>query len=126
MEYAYELKNKLCEELDKIARKPDLSAGDLEAAHKLSDTIKNLDKIEMLEDGGYSRAGGWEMGGRGSYDRGSSYRNQRRDSRGRYSRDGYSHHDSDDDVTDRLREMMENADEREKRILRRALSELEK
>lgn len=36
-----------------------------------------------------------------------------------------SRHPAGDDVTDRLREMMENADEREKRILRRALSELE-
>lgn len=125
MEYMYELKEKLCDELEEIARKGEFSAGDLEAVHKLTDTIKNLGKIEMLEDGRYSRAGGWEMGGRGSYDRGSSYRNQRRDSRGRYSRDGYSRHDSGADVTDRLREMMENADEREKRILRRALSELE-
>lgn len=126
MEYMHDLKDKLCDELEEIARKPEMGAGDLEIIHKLTDTIKNLDKIEMLEDGGYSQAGDWEMGGRGSYDRGSSYRNQRRDSRGRYSRDGYSHHDSGDDVTDRLREMMENADEREKRILRRALAELEK
>ena len=41
----HELKEKLCEELEEIARKPEMSAGDLEAAHKLTDTIKNIDKI---------------------------------------------------------------------------------
>ena len=33
--YMHELKEKLCEELEEIARKPEMSAGDLEAAHKL-------------------------------------------------------------------------------------------
>lgn len=38
-----------------------MSAGDLEAVHKLTDTIKNIDKIEMLEADGYSNNGGdWE------------------------------------------------------------------
>lgn len=49
MKYLHELKEKLCEELQEIAEKQDLSAGDLEAVHKLTDTIKNIDKIEMLE-----------------------------------------------------------------------------
>ena len=61
----YELRNMLCEELDELARKGDLGAGDLDIAHKLTDTIKNIDKIEMLEDDGYSqrrysRDGDWE------------------------------------------------------------------
>ena len=38
---------KLCEELKEIARKGELGAGDLEIVHKLTDTIKNLYKIEM-------------------------------------------------------------------------------
>lgn len=33
MEYMHELKEKLCMELDEIAKKPEMSAGDLEAAH---------------------------------------------------------------------------------------------
>ena len=69
--YMHELKEKLCEELEEIARKPEMSAGDLEAAHKLTDTIKNIDKIEMLEeDDGYSRAGTWEADMRGTDARG--------------------------------------------------------
>ena len=62
MEYMHELKEKLCEELEEIARKPEMSAGDLEAAHKLTDTIKNIDKI----DAGRGRwvQPGRELGGR--------------------------------------------------------------
>lgn len=47
-----ELKEKFHDELEKIARKSEMSAGDLETAHKLTDTIKNIDKICMFEDDG--------------------------------------------------------------------------
>lgn len=138
MEYMYELKDKLCKELDEIARKPEMGAGDLEIIHKLTDTIKNLDKIEMLEDGGYSQAGDWEMEGRGSYNRGSSYRGRKRDSMGRYSREGrmmrggyrdgrmYSRAEAKEDIMDQIEDMMGDADEKEKAILRRAMTELER
>lgn len=134
MEYMHELKEKLCMELDEIAKKPELSAGDLEAAHKLTDTIKNIDKIEMLEeDDGYSRDGDWEMEGRGSYNRGSSYRGRKRDSMGRYSRTGrmypdrvYSRDSAKDRMMEQMEDMMGGANEREKEILRRAMDQLEK
>ena len=125
--YMHELKEKLCEELEEIARKPEMSAGDLEAAHKLTDTIKNIDKIEMLEeDDGYSRAGNWEADMRGTYARGSSYRGRKRDSMGRYSRDGrYSRHASPD-MMDKLQTMMDNAStERERDANRRLMNEME-
>ena len=58
MEYMHELKEKLCDELEEIARKGELGSGDLEIIHKLTDTIKNIEKISMLEeDGGYSQGG---------------------------------------------------------------------
>ena len=125
--YMHELKEKLCEELEEIARKPEMSAGDLEAAHKLTDTSKNIDKIEMLEeDDGYSRAGNWEADMRGTYARGSSYRGRKRDSMGRYSRDGrYSRHASPD-MMDKLQTMMDNAStERERDAIRRLMNEME-
>lgn len=138
MEYMYELKDKLCKELDEIARKPEMGAGDLEIIYKLTDTIKNLDKIEMLEDGGgYSQAGDWEIEGR-AYNRGSSYARRKRDSMGRYSRDGrmmrgdyrdgrmYSRAEAKEDIMDQIQDMMGDADEKEKTILRRAMTELEK
>ena len=52
MKSMYELRDMLCKELDELARKGELGAGDLEIAHKLTATIKNIDKIEMMEDGG--------------------------------------------------------------------------
>ena len=133
MEYMDKLRDKLCDELDEIARKPEMSAGDLETAHKLTDTIKNIDKIEMLEeDGGYSQAGDWEMEGRGSYNRGSSYRGRKRDSMGRYSREGnysrrmYSRGDAKEHMMMELEEAMNVAtSERDKDIIRRAMSQLE-
>ena len=138
MEYMHELKEKLCEELDEIARKPEMGAGDLEIIHKLTDTIKNLDKIEMLEDGGYSQAGDWEADMRGTYGRGSSYRGRKRDSMGRYSRDGrmmrggyrdgrmYSRAEAKEDIMEKIEDMMDDADPKEKEILRRAMDQLEK
>lgn len=134
MEYMHDLKDKLCKELEEIARKPEMSAGDLEAVHKLTDTIKNLDKIEMLEDGGYSRDGDWEMEGRGSYERGASYRGRKRDSMGRYSRNGrygtttrmYSRAEAKDDMMAKLEDMMGSANDQERAILRQAMDKLEK
>lgn len=135
MEYMDKLRDKLCDELDEIARKSEMSAGDLETVHKLTDTIKNIDKIAMLEDGdGYSQAGDWEMEGRGSYERGSSYRGRKRDSMGRYSRDGrygpttrmYSRAEAKDGMMAQLEEMMDHASEQERTILRQAMDKLEK
>lgn len=138
MEYMHELKEKLCDELEEIARKGELGAGDLEIVHKLTDTIKNLGKIEMLEDdGGYSQAGNWEIEGR-AYNRGSSYARRKRDSMGRYSRDGrmmrggyrdgrmYSRAEAKEDIMEKIEDMMDDADPKEKEILRRAMDQLEK
>lgn len=134
MEYMHNLKDKLCKELEEIDRKPEMSAGDLEAVHKLTDTIKNIYKIDMLEDGGYSRDGDWEMEGRGSYERSASYRGRKRDSMGRYSRDGrygpttrmYSRAEAKDDMMAKLEDMMGNASDQERAILRQAMDKLEK
>lgn len=56
MKAMYDLRDMLCKELDEITRKGELGAGDLDIAYKLVGTVKNIDKIEMMEDdGGYSR-----------------------------------------------------------------------
>lgn len=130
MEYMYELKEKLCRELDEIARKPELSAGDLETVHKLTDTIKNIDKISMLEDDGHSHGGDWMVGGSGTYNRGSSYA-RRRDSMGRYSREGerngsrYSRDGGKDRMINQLEGMMNSASERERDAIRRCIEQIE-
>lgn len=48
------LKMMLCKELDEVAEKGTMTAGDLEMVHKLTDTIKNIHKIKMLDEAGYS------------------------------------------------------------------------
>lgn len=128
MEKLMELKDNLCEELEKYGKKQNLSAGDLEVVDKLSHTIKNLDKIiENYEEDGYSEE---RMGGNYSM-RGYSSANQRRDSRGRYSRESrdrnYSRRYSRDHggfISD-LRELMEDApDERTRTKLERFINEM--
>ena len=121
MKALYDLKDKLQDELDEIARKPDMSAGDLETVHKLTDTIKNIDKICALEEEGYSQAGDWDVHG---YGRGNSYA-RRRDSRGRYSRDGYSRDGGKERMMEHLDQAMDAATtEREREAIRRMLDEL--
>ncbi len=129
-----DLRDKLCKELDEIARKPEMGAGDLELAHKLTDTIKNIDKITMLEESGYSQDGDWEMEGRGSYGRGASYAGRRRDSMGRCSReDGnyssrlgrYSRGGGREKMMEHVRMAMESAPEEYKEDIRRFMREIE-
>lgn len=122
MKSMYDLRDMLCKELDELARKGELGAGDLEIAHKLTATIKNIDKIEMMEDGGYSRDGDWESGMRGAYDRNMS--NARRGThyvRGHYSRDG-----GIDNMKRQLQEMLDNADDESiRRAIQRCMDTIE-
>ena len=124
----YDLRNlreMLCKELDDIADKREMSAGDLDAIQKLTSSIKNTYKIEMLEDGGYSRDGEWEADMRGTYGRGSSYRGRRRDSMGRYSRDDvYSRDGHAKDVIERM--MQDTDDPNVKEALRQCMHVVEK
>lgn len=122
----HELKELLCEELDEIAAKKEMNAGDLETLQKLTDTIKNIDKIMILEeDGGYSQAGDWEargkymMGGDTYRDGGMSGRRQRRDSRGRYSYDDGKH-----EIVEQLEVMFDNASDKEREAIRRCIEVL--
>lgn len=105
----------LCDELKSLEKKAEsgqqLSMAELEYLNKLTETKKNLLKIEMLEeDSEYSNAMGGRGGNRGgrsyySMDdgmdmRGGSYargrgRNAKRDAMGRYSSEGYSRAEDD-------------------------------
>lgn len=120
-----ELREMLCEELDKITKKGELSAGSLDVVDKLTHSIKSIDTIIAMEDAGYSGGGYSYARGRGS--------NARRDSMGRYSSDNYSMRDGrsgargrnysyDDEMAD-LREQLEDMehmakDEESKRMIR--------
>jgi hypothetical protein len=151
MEYIEKIKKMLCKELEEYAEMGKMkSTSDLDMIWKLTDTVKNLDKIEMLEDdGGYSEARG--MRGR-SYMGGSSYdddmmyserrgrgRNAKRDRMGRYSSDDgvsyddyseemmdrrYSRDDAEEHLMHKLGQAMEDADPKQRKILEEAMQKI--
>lgn len=125
-----ELREMLCEELDKITKKGELSAGSLDVVDKLTHSIKSIDTIIAMEEAGYS-SDDYSMRGN-SYARGRGS-NARRDSMGRYSSDNYSMRDgrsgargrnySYDDEMNNLREQLEDMermakDEESKHMIR--------
>ena len=154
MHYMHDLKDLLCAELEDYAEKGKksgkMSMGDLDSIHKLTDTVKNILKIDMLEDeSGYSEDGAYMGEGRiygTSYDdgmrRGVGYsyargrgRYAKRDSMGRYSRDdgymrrdgGYSREDGKAYMMEQLEDMMEDAEKpAEKEALRRCMDALKR
>lgn len=153
MEYIKKIKKMLCKELEEYAEMGKMkSASDLDMIWKLTDTVKNLDKIEMLEDdGGYSEARGSRgrsyMGG-SSYDDDMMYSERRgrgkyakRDRMGRYSSEGgssyddyseermdrrYSSDDAKDHILNKMGEMMTSADEEQREILKDAMRKIER
>lgn len=138
MEKLYDIKDKLCEELEEYARKQELGAGDLEVLHKLTDTIKNIDKIVMLEgEDGYSEDGEWRADIQGTYGRGSSYANRGKHYvRGHYSRDGgmgkrryphdgYSRGDGRSEMMEHLEMALDAAGEQDREAIKRFMRNLE-
>ena len=171
MHYMHDLKDLLCAELEDYAEKGKksgkMSMGDLESIHKLTDTVKNIMKIDVLkEEAGYSEDGhymgegriygtsyesGYSERGGSSYARGRG-RYAKRDSMGRYSRDGgmsydddmsyarggrggnrvgmrggYSRDDGKHYMMEQLEEMMEEAEKpAEKEALRRCMDALKR
>ena len=159
MHYMHDLKDLLCAELEDYAEKGKksgkMSMGDLESIHKLTDTVKNILKIDLMEsDEGYSEDGHYMGEGRiygTSYDdgmrRGVGYsyargrgRYAKRDSMGRYSRDdgymrrdvrnmrdGYSREEGKAYMMEQLEDMMEDAEKpAEKEALRRCMEALKR
>lgn len=138
MEYMHELKEMLCDELEKIVEKGELTAGSLETIDKLTHSIKSVSTIMAMEDSEYSNDDG--MTYRGNSYRGGSYA-QRRDSRGRYSREGrmsrnsyarngrrsgYSRDDETEKMVEKLERMMEKTtDKNAKEAIQEAISAIE-
>lgn len=124
-----DLREMLCEELDEIAKKQELSAGDLETVDKLAHSIKNLDKIELYDEAGYSQAGNWTAEMRGNYGRGNSYAGRGEHYvRGHYSRDGmggYSRESGRESMLESLDRMMDYATtDKERDAIRRCMDSL--
>ena len=151
MKHLEKLKEALCEELDNFGKSGDITVNSLDKIHRLTDTIKNIDKIMMLEESeGYSEERGRTHMGGSSYDDDIMYserrgrgRNAKRDSMGRYSSEGGSYDGDDyserrtgrgysrDEATDwmmtRLGEMMSETDDpKQRETLKKCMRELER
>lgn len=149
------LKEKLYDVEEKVERNPkaEMSMQELQKVQLMSDIVKNIDKIEMLEDGeGYSEDGHYMGEGRiygTSYARGRG-RYAKRDSMGRYSRDdgmgmhndggssyarggnmgggrgGYSRTDAKEHLMAKAEEMLEMAqDPKERRAIEKFMQEID-
>ena len=132
-----------------------LSIQELERINTLTDTVKNIDKIEILEgDDGYSEDGYYMGEGRiygTSYARGRRG-NVKRDAMGRYSRDamgrysrdgmsygddmhymkdnrgmrGYSRDGAKEHMIEKMEEMMEDADNpKDREAIRQCIKKIE-
>ena len=142
------IKGKLYDIEEKVERNPkaEMSLQELQKVQLMSDIVKNIDKIEMLEDDeGYSEDGHYMGEGRiygTSYARGRG-RNARRDRMGRYSSDdgmsykggsyardgspyGMSYDGAKEHLMDKAEEMLEMThDPKERRAIEKFMRELE-
>ena len=150
MHYMHDLKDLLCAELQEYAengkRSGKMSKADIEVIDTVLNSVKNIYKIDKYkkEMDGYSEDGHYMGEGRiygtsyDGYDRGASYargrgRYAKRDSMGRYSRDGrgmrdgYSRDDGKAYMMEQLEDMMEDAEKpAEKEALRRCMEALKR
>jgi len=109
MKELYELKDRLVDELKSYGKR-ELSASTLETIDKLAHAAKNVCKIIESSDEGSS---GYYPH---AYDGGSYRGSYRRDSMGRYSRDG---------LADKLRELMQDApDEKTRQDIQRMIERM--
>lgn len=140
MDYFYDLKEMLCKELEELAKKGELSAGDLEAVDKLTHSIKSLVTIMAMDEGEYSNEGSYNNGGGGSngsygsYERGGrggrSGRGGNSGARGRssmerYSGRRYSRDEAASEMVQEFERLMEDAPNKEMReVIQRAVNQL--
>ena len=139
MKKMMELRDMLCEELDKLTSKGQVTSGSLELIEKLTASIHYIDEIMQMEEGGYSNDG--YSNARGRY--------AKRDSMGRYSsdndysgrmsydyaNDGYSREGYSRDggysrdskhMVNQLRSMMQGvSDEKTRQAMERCISQIE-
>ena len=126
MDKMEELYDILCEELEKITAKGELTAGSLDAVDKIVDIMKDMEEMGYSGDEnmmGRSYRGSYERGGRSrnSYERGGrSYRGsyaQRRDRMGRYSRA---------DIVEQLEDIADSApNEKSRKEIERLIMKME-
>ena len=143
-----QIRDMLCDELEEIAKKKELTTNSLDVLYKGIDILKDISTIEAMEQeyGGYSQDNGYSQGyfgrmpyymyddGMGMSHDGNSYvrdrgSNAKRDSMGRYSNnDGRSYDYSmgySGDTKEELQRLMNSAqNDREREAIRKALDSM--
>jgi hypothetical protein len=142
-----QIKDMLCDELEEIAKKKELTTNSLEVLYKGVDILKDISTIKAMEqeypEEGYSRDGGYSQGYYGrmpyymyddgmSMSNGNSYARGRgryanRDSMGRYSSEGDHSREvySRDGMKEELRMMMDRArTDKEREAIRKAMDSM--
>lgn len=129
------LEKMLCEELEMLEKKDRLSQGEMEYVHMVTDTIKNLKKIDMLKGEDESYRNGMSSrtyvrgyyrsndSGRGSYDD-RSYDAYGDRSYGSYRR-SYDSYDSYADTVEQLRSLIAHVDDKDKPVIQNAIRQIE-
>ena len=128
----YKIKEMLCDALDEYAKKGELNGGALSTIDTLAHALKSVETIIAMR--GYDEDGASYEGGMSGARGRTGY--VRRDSMGRYSRDGrrwrdehggMSYDGARDELMEHVDELMGMAsDEPTKQMIRRFKSELEK
>lgn len=122
------LKEKLCDMLYEIEEHTEknygkLSDAELEKIHKITDTIKNIEKIDMLENNNYSEASEWTGEGRiygNSYNKERMY--NKREGNNRYSRTSAKEY-----MIHQLKEMLSNVEtQKEKTAIEDCIQKIER
>ena len=136
MELGCELLHEQFGDLVRKIKANGMSTGDLDKLDKVAHALKSIKGTMQMEKAdeegysgmypymggyGYNRGGSYERGEGGSYSRGRT--NARRDSMGRYSGErGYSRND----LSDKLRELMEDApDEHSRKKIQRLIDDMD-
>ena len=123
----HELKEMLCNELEELVKKGDLSAGSLDVVDKLTHSIKSLDTIMAMEDAGYSNDYGYSGARRrdsmGRYADGGSY--NYRYNGGGYNDRRYSREEGMSYLSEEIEKLMDEAKTQEEReVLKQAHQKL--
>lgn len=139
MKELYEIQDNACEALKRLKNKGNMSPADWEQAYYATGTIKNIDKIMMLRQGGghsqngmshngMSQAGHWQA--EGMYGPGNSYNDgysqkhlvRAHFSNAPYPMGGHSQHSGN--IKSELEELLRSSNDKEREVLMRAISEL--
>lgn len=126
MDVYYNIKKMLCKELEEVAKRGELSTGDLEVVDKLTHSIKSIVTIMAMEDSGYSYNDGYSgarrRDGMGRYMNSGSYDSYYD---GGYSGRRYSRDEGKSHMIHQFEMLMNDASTQEERdVIQSALSRL--